>query len=89
VPPPEWEGWHRRHPLPGLRLNLDRQLRFVERELSPYFGEFRPPAAMAAAGAGRVNGFYFRGDAEVLYATIRAVTSRGGCWSLVEASPHW
>ena len=72
VPPPAWEGWRRPHPLPGLRLDLDRQLRYLERELGTYLREFRPPAAPGRRGEYHLdNGYYFRGDAEVLYATIR------------------
>ncbi len=73
VPPPDWEGWHRRHPLPGLSLDLNRQLSYLERELAPYLGEFRPPATAAPRGEYYLdNGYYLRGEAEVLYATIRS-----------------
>lgn len=92
VPPPAWEGWRRRHPLPGLRLDLDRQLRYLERELGTYLREFRPPAAPGQPGECHLdNRYYFRGDAEVLYAIIRRHRPRrilelgGGFSTLISA----
>jgi hypothetical protein len=90
VPPPEWPGWDRPHPHPGIELDLDAQLRFIEEELLPSMREFsRPPAP---PGYDRDNGFYFRGDAEILYAMIRRFRPRlllelgSGFSTLVSAS---
>jgi predicted O-methyltransferase YrrM len=92
VPPPAWEGWHRRQPLCGVRFDLDRQVRYLERELAPYLHEFRPPAVASEAVEYHLdNEFYLRGDAEVLYAVIRRHTPRqilelgGGFSTLVSA----
>ena len=92
VPPPAWEGWHRRHPLPGIEVDPDAQLRYLESELAPYLGEFRPPMTTSKAREYHLdNGFYGAGDAEVLYATIRRHTPRrilelgGGFSTLVSA----
>jgi predicted O-methyltransferase YrrM len=92
VPPASWDGWHSRHPLPGVRFDLDRQVRYLERELGPYLGEFRPPAADSGSDEFHLdNGYYFRGEAEVLYAIIRRHTPRqvlelgGGFSTLVSA----
>jgi len=60
------ELWERNAPMPGLELNLDRQLRLLEERLEPAIAEFAP-----AAGFQLDNPWYGPMDAQVLYAMVR------------------
>ena len=60
-------------PMPGLELDLDRQLAFVRRELMPYVAELNVPVR-APDGPFRLfldNPWYGPLDAELLYAMVR------------------
>lgn len=82
-PIPEWrslpdEVWTRRSALRGIAWDLEAQMAFLERELGPYFPEFRPPVA-PRSGIARYhyeNGFFGAVDADVLYAFIRHLRPR-------------
>jgi predicted O-methyltransferase YrrM len=67
------ETWSHRSELPGIELDLDRQLGFVESELASLISEFRPPRAATADRTEFFlhNGLFQAGDAELLYAMIR------------------
>jgi predicted O-methyltransferase YrrM len=69
------ETWTEPHPLPGIALGLDDQVRFLEEELGPFMREFRPPAHPTEDPAEffLANGSYEAVDAEILYAIVRAV----------------
>jgi hypothetical protein len=73
LPAPTSPFWARRSDLPGLTLDTEAQLRFLASTLAPHLAEFRPPLARADGGDGFYldNGYYGRGDAEVLYAMVR------------------
>jgi predicted O-methyltransferase YrrM len=65
--------WARRSELPGIDFDLDAQLGFIERELSPSIAEFKPPRRATASRTDFYldNGLFQAGDAELLYAFIR------------------
>jgi methyltransferase family protein len=70
IPNGAWDG---PSALAGLRFDPRLQLEFLERELSPYLGEFAPPRA----SNGKPGEFYLDNntyesvDAETLYAMVR------------------
>lgn len=72
------ELWTRAAPTPGLDLDLDGQLGFLERRLAPVIAEFRPP--MRAADANKrfhlENPMYGPMDAHLLYAFVREMRPR-------------
>ena len=78
LPAPTSPFGTRRSDLPGLALHIDEQLELLASTLRPHLGEFTPPLARADAGGGFYleNGYYGRGDAEVLYAMVRAYKPR-------------
>jgi Methyltransferase domain len=65
--------WSEPSPMPGLHLDLDSQLRLIDRELAEYVREFSPPRKPP----GNEQGFYLENpffgavDAELLYAMVR------------------
>jgi hypothetical protein len=68
------EVWNRRSPLPAIDFDLEHQLSYLTGELGGYLGEFRPPREPSRD---RMqfhldNGLFGAGDAEILYATVRA-----------------
>jgi predicted O-methyltransferase YrrM len=65
------EIWERRSDLPGIPLDLDRQLAFVEEEVARYVGEFAPQLEGSVDGFHLRNGLFQGGDAELLYALVR------------------
>jgi hypothetical protein len=81
VPPEGDPVWERRLDLPGLRLDLDAQLRFVRYELAEPAGAFAVPPPFRLD-----NPFYGPGDAELLFAMLRwagprRVLELGAGWS--------
>ncbi len=60
------ETWERPAPMPGLNLDLDRQLEEIERRLARFFPELRDEGAFKLA-----NPMYGALDAHVLYALVR------------------
>ncbi len=62
-----------RSSLPGIELDLDSQLAYIERELGEFVGEFSPPRSPTADRTEFFldNGLFQSGDAELLYAVIR------------------
>jgi hypothetical protein len=74
--------WDRADPMPGLELDLERQLRLIDERLRPFLDEFRPPVHPpaplpgsngAAPGVLHLdNPWYGPLDAQLLYAMIRA-----------------
>jgi hypothetical protein len=54
--------WERESPMPGLELDLDRQLEMIEGRLLPLTGDFQAPA----------NPWYGPMDADLLFAMVRA-----------------
>jgi predicted O-methyltransferase YrrM len=71
--PPGW--WERVAELPGLDLDLDRQLAWVRERLAGPMAEFDPPAHPVADPFAytTANPSYSRLDAATLYATVRAL----------------
>jgi predicted O-methyltransferase YrrM len=68
--PPEW--WITPKPMPGIEINLDRQLDLIARELAPFISEFTPPRVQADPFRYHLaNGLFQGGDADLLYAVIR------------------
>ncbi len=64
--------WAGPHPLPGIDLRTDEQLRHLEQDLAPYVAEFDPPRTPVPGEDYFLdNGAYETVDAEVLYATLR------------------
>lgn len=61
----------RRSELRGIEIDLDAQAAYVEGELAPYLVEFPPAAPVTPFDID--NGSYSRVDADVLYATVRAL----------------
>jgi len=76
VPPIEDRIWTDARSMPGIALDSTQHLEYVRRALAPYLPEFPPPTAPAAGGFRLDNGYYDRGDAEILYATIRHAAPR-------------
>jgi hypothetical protein len=80
--PPEGDpSWQRKLDLPGLRLNLDAQLAFARAELAGPAAAFAVPPPFTLD-----NPFYGRGDAELLFAVLRAqppsrILELGSGWS--------
>lgn len=61
-------------PMRGIDFDLERQIEFVERELSQFCREFDPPMSAAEAGPHRFflrNGTFESVDAELLFAIVR------------------
>ena len=69
LPPADDPIWTRRSDMPGVEIDLDAQIEFIERELAGYVGEFN----WNVRGDGYLmwNGLYQAGDAEILYAMVR------------------
>jgi predicted O-methyltransferase YrrM len=67
------ETWSHRSELPGIELDLDKQLGFAGSELESFVSEFRPPDTATATRTEFYlrNGLFQAGDAELLYAMIR------------------
>jgi len=93
VPAKGWPGWTRRHPLPGLRLDPEAQLRLLADELGSYAAEFTAPRKADRPGDYYLdNGYYGGADAAVLHAMIRWTKPRrilelgGGFSTLVSAA---
>jgi methyltransferase family protein len=67
--------WERESDLAGLPdVDPDRQLDWIQAELTPYLGEFRPPTSAEDAGPDGFhldNGAFDSVDAEILYGIIR------------------
>jgi predicted O-methyltransferase YrrM len=65
--------WDTPDPMPGLELDLDRQLTFIADELSPYIGELDVPVAPGPdpQAIHLDNPYYGPFDAHVLYAMVR------------------
>ncbi len=65
--------WTDRSELPGIDLDLDAQLTYLEQELAPFIAEFSPPRGWTAEPTEFYleNGLFQAGDAELLYAMIR------------------
>jgi hypothetical protein len=55
------EIWERASPMPGLELDLERQLELIERRLLPLIGDFQVPE----------NPWYGPMDADVLFGIVR------------------
>jgi hypothetical protein len=69
--------WERRSDLPGIELDLDGQLSFLERVLGPHVREFRPAHERAGDhGFHLDNPSYGPGDAETLFAWVRHARPR-------------
>lgn len=70
--------WSSRSELAGVPFDIDAGLRFVERELAEFVGEFSPPAT----STGNPRDFYLENslyealDAETLYAMVRRFRPR-------------
>jgi hypothetical protein len=64
--------------LPGLRWDLDAQIRFLDRQLSGFVPEFNPPASTVEGSDryGSDNPSYSLLDATVHYGMVRALRSR-------------
>ncbi len=60
------DTWERQAPMPGLELDLDRQLRTIEQTLVPLIGELRSRDGFVLS-----NPMYGPMDAHVLYAMVR------------------
>ena len=72
IPPADATVWTTPSSLAGVELDLDAQLSFAERELSPYVSEFvSQQDVLRATGFQLWNGYYQSVDAELLYAMIR------------------
>jgi hypothetical protein len=69
------ESWDSPAPMPGLRLDLDAQLKMIDQRLSPFIAEFRPPVEQQA-GFWLDNPWYGPMDAHLLYALLRASPPR-------------
>jgi hypothetical protein len=69
LPPADDPIWTRRSEMPGVDLDLEKQIDFMERELAAYASEF----VWNVRGDGYLmwNGLYQAGDAEMLYAMVR------------------
>jgi len=69
--PGDW--WERKHPMPGVEMDLDEQLRLAEGPLAPYISEFAPPR-LPTGRSGEYhtdNGSFESVDGEVAYAFVR------------------
>lgn len=66
-------SWDEASLLGGVKLDLDRQITFLENELAPLISEFNPPLDPAGDSSSFFlrNGTYGSVDAETLYAMIR------------------
>lgn len=71
LPPSTWTD---PSPMPGLPLDLDAQLAFLEGELGAYLAEFRPPRHAPGDDEGYYfdNPMYGPADAAILHAIVRA-----------------
>ncbi len=69
VPGPGSPVWSQRASLPGVRLDLDDQLRFVQHSLAGYIEEFG--SEVRSRGFQLWNTMFQAGDAEILYALLR------------------
>jgi predicted O-methyltransferase YrrM len=85
--------WSRRASLTGLELGEAANLRFLEKELAPYFDELSPPDDPTFPGDFALwNSYYQSVDVEVLYAMIRRLEPKrvleigSGSSTLVTAS---
>lgn len=68
------ELWSQPRVTPGLTVDVEAQLAFLERDLAPHLTEFDPPRERSDAGGFYLhNGYYGPVDAQVLYAIIRHV----------------
>jgi hypothetical protein len=81
VPDASDPSWARRLDLPGLRLDLDGQVDRLNDTLAPHVADFAVPAPFHLD-----NPFYGPGDAELLFALLRAeppvrVLELGSGWS--------
>ncbi len=64
--------WSEPRSTPGLEIDVDAQLAFLEQHLHPYLHEFHPPVhEQGRPGFYLANGFYGSVDAEILYGMIR------------------
>jgi hypothetical protein len=73
--PADW--WEQPGDLPGVALDLEAQLAFIETELAPALAEFRPPSETADPYVFPLdNGLFSGGDADLLYAIVRRFRSR-------------
>lgn len=72
VPPPTDPIWSRE--VPGLEIDTEAQLRFVEDALSGHVAEFA--SEVRGHGFELWNGYYQAGDAEALYALLRHLKPR-------------
>ncbi len=76
----------RRSELAGISLDLDAQVRFVERDLVPFVRELSAARADGAARWHPDNGLYEAGDGDLTYAMVRAerpqrIVELGSGWS--------
>lgn len=60
------------NPLAGIAFDLDRQLEYLRDQLGPFLDQLQIPDHAADGELHLRNRFYEAGDAEVLYATVRA-----------------
>lgn len=69
--PPEL--WTEPAPMPGVELDLDGQVRFLEETLAPFVAEFAPPLDPPGDELGFYlhNPYYGRWDAPILHALVR------------------
>lgn len=71
------EVWNVRSPLHGIHMDLDEQLRWIERHVTDFLEEFRPPIPMVGGYTFEYeNGFLGQGDADVLYGAVRSYKPR-------------
>ena len=72
------ERWEQPSAMAGIDWDLERQFAYVEGELAEAIAEFRPPRAATGNRFDYYldNGLYQGGDADLLYATIRAKRPR-------------
>lgn len=64
--------WDTPRPMRGIRMDLDEQLRWLERSVAPTAHEFIPPVRVAGDyNFVYENGAFGHGDADVLYGVIR------------------
>jgi predicted O-methyltransferase YrrM len=60
--------------MPGIEIDLEAQIGFIERDLAPFAAEF--PWRVRGHGYQMWNGLYQAGDAEILYAMVRHLQPR-------------
>lgn len=90
LPPPDDPLWTQPSEMPGVAIDLDAQIAFMQQELASYAAEF--PWAVRGNGYQMWNGLYQAGDAEILYALVRylkpgRILEIGSGWStLISAS---